>query len=255
MKSSIKLICLTFLAVILTQKNYAFQSFEGQVVYEGIYNSKKYDDAINDPKTSLERRELLQNALISFKNLYERTYQLIFTTNESIYKELNTLKLKENNVQYITDIYYKNLQEGSFINKIDFDGAQFLVKDSMQTFEWSLAPDIKKIGNYICNKATLFDIYVYDDKMPDGEGGFNTITHRDTIKTTVWYTPKIPISNGPRNYGGLPGLILEIEFNKEFKLVCTEIVLNPVKPVKIKPPKSGKAISLEEYEKAVGLKR
>ena len=27
---------------------------------------------------------------------------------------------------------------------------------------------------------------------------------------TAWYTPQIPVSHGPAEYGGLPGLILEL---------------------------------------------
>jgi GLPGLI family protein len=31
------------------------------------------------------------------------------------------------------------------------------------------------------------------------------------VVTTAWYTPQIPVSNGPRNYHGLPGLIMEVK--------------------------------------------
>ena len=33
-----------------------------------------------------------------------------------------------------------------------------------------------------------------------------------TIEVTAWYTPEIPINQGPADYWGLPGLILEVNF-------------------------------------------
>ena len=34
------------------------------------------------------------------------------------------------------------------------------------------------------------------------------------ITVTAWYTPQIPINQGPGEYWGLPGLILEINADK-----------------------------------------
>jgi len=65
----------------------------------------------------------------------------------------------------------------------------------------------------------------------------------------AWYTPEIPISNGPGKFGGLPGLILELHDPKqETVYLCSEIILNPKKPIDIKVPK-GKTVSKEEFEK------
>ena len=50
---------------------------------------------------------------------------------------------------------------------------------------------------------------------------------------TAWYAPEIPISNGPETFGGLPGLILELHTPRMVYL-CSEVVLNPKKPIKIK---------------------
>jgi GLPGLI family protein len=42
---------------------------------------------------------------------------------------------------------------------------------------------------------------------------------------TAWYTPEIPVNQGPENYWELPSLILEINDGKTVVL-CSKIVLN-----------------------------
>jgi GLPGLI family protein len=34
------------------------------------------------------------------------------------------------------------------------------------------------------------------------------------VTITAWYTPEIPVSQGPEGYWGLPGLILEVNDGK-----------------------------------------
>jgi GLPGLI family protein len=46
------------------------------------------------------------------------------------------------------------------------------------------------------------------------------------VTITAWYTPEIPVNQGPENYWGLPGLILEINDGKTV-ILCSKIVLNP----------------------------
>ena len=73
------------------------------------------------------------------------------------------------------------------------------------------------------------------------------------ITTTAWYTPDIPVSNGPADYHGLPGLILEINDGSQ-TLICTKIVLNPKEKVKIVEPTKGKKISQEKYDEIMEKK-
>lgn len=67
------------------------------------------------------------------------------------------------------------------------------------------------------------------------------------ITVTAWYTPEIPVNQGPGKYWGLPGLILEINDGMT-TVVCSKIILNPTNKLSIKMPK-GKTISQSEFEK------
>ncbi len=88
------------------------------------------------------------------------------------------------------DICYKKLADGALIllrnrNKIDY-----CVKDDWPDFCWSIEEATKRVAGYTCYRA----VGTYQGR---------------TI--TAWFTPEIPVSNGPLEYGGLPGLILELE--------------------------------------------
>ena len=69
-------------------------------------------------------------------------------------------------------------------------------------------------------------------------------------RVTVWYTPEIPISQGPEEYWGLPGLILEVNFGKT-TILCSKIILNPKEKTTIKELKKGKKVTSEEYERLI----
>ncbi len=90
-----------------------------------------------------------------------------------------------------------NLKETSFVKKKKegflycTEMAQrkaFYVKDSLHNFRWILTADTATILRHKCMSAKTF---------------FRGRTY------LAFYTPKIPISDGPWKFGGLPGLILE----------------------------------------------
>jgi GLPGLI family protein len=66
----------------------------------------------------------------------------------------------------------------------------------------------------------------------------------------AWYTMQIPVQNGPAEFWGLPGLILEVS-TENTTLLCSEIISNPKEKLKISPPKKGLDINIEDYRKTI----
>ena len=62
----------------------------------------------------------------------------------------------------------------------------------------------------------------------------------------AWYTPQIPVSQGPAEYWGLPGLILEVSVDNT-TLLCTEIVINQKENTDIEAPSKGTEITKSDY--------
>ena len=70
---------------------------------------------------------------------------------------------------------------------------------------------------------------------------------------TAWYTPEIPVNQGPEGFWGLPGLILEVNDGKTI-ILCSKVVMNAKEKAEIKAPKVGKEVTQKEYDEIVTAK-
>jgi len=92
---------------------------------------------------------------------------------------------------------------------------EFLIIDSLK-YKWKLSEETKTIAKQLCKKATTM-ITSPQMRMRVSIGGNNTDTTANTPRApketelVVWYAENIPVSFGPDNYSGLPGVIMEID--------------------------------------------
>ncbi|RDK83821.1 GLPGLI family protein [Marinirhabdus gelatinilytica] len=82
------------------------------------------------------------------------------------------------------------------------------------------------------------------------EDPMNNFEIPEEIEVTAWFTPQIPVSNGPGEYAGLPGLILEMNMYRT-TILCSKIVLSTKAGEKIEAPDKGDEVTREEYNKIV----
>jgi GLPGLI family protein len=192
------------------------------------------------------------------KKQFEKEYELEFNTNESIYKEVEELDAPNTGASWMRmevvstgagDILYKNLEDNRYTNQNEVFSKQFLIQDSIELPDWKLEKETKNIGEYTCFKATytrtatlVNSIRSSNDKDTEAQE-----EKEEEISVTAWYTPQIPIENGPAMYGGLPGLILEISDGQE-TILCSKIVMNPKKGIAVEEPQGGKKVSQEEFD-------
>ena len=201
-----------------------------------------------------------QQILAQLKKQFERTYLLDFNKTESVYKQEESLDGPAmgggGGMQFVVagsgdaDILYKNVNDHRFANLNEMFGKMFLIKDTLTQRKWTLTKESKNIGNYTCFKAT----YDYEREAmrtsisTNGEDvEMDQEPEMETITVTAWYTPQIPVQNGPDTYYGLPGLILEVN-DGELNILCSKIVLNPKGGVDVSEPNSGKEVSQAEYD-------
>lgn len=173
------------------------------------------------------------------QNNSDLKFMLFFNKNESYFQIIDEMSIESN--QNFTKIlagkgnhYYDNQLKYNVLIK-EFLGEKFLIQKN--NIKWTLTNETQKIGNYSCKKA-ISTIEV------EGRSGVKL------RNITAWYTTDIPINFGPKNYNGLPGLILKL---KEGNLYFTarNITLNPEEGIKIKKPKTGNNITEVDFNKIV----
>ena len=95
---------------------------------------------------------------------------------------------------------------------------EFLIIDSLKQYKWKLSEETKTIAKQLCKKATtMITSPQMRMRVSIGGAGNNTDTTANTPRApketelVVWYAENIPVSFGPDNYSGLPGVIMEID--------------------------------------------
>lgn len=269
--SSIKWITYV-LTFFISVTSFSQQDFQGKAIYQ----SKTTLDMSNFGGTEMSEDRKKQIAE-RMKSMFEKTYILTFNKSESIYKEEEKLEAPGQGGGFRMMMgsfsggkQYKNVKEHQLLQEQEFFGKQFLVKDSLPKLDWKLESETKLIGKYMCFKAIAI-------KKPN-EMDFNSMRRRnrdndnekaqDSTKTknvmeevevpkeilvTAWYTPQIPINQGPGEYWGLPGLILEISADRT-TILCSKIIMNPDEKDEIKAPEKGKVVSQKEYNEIMKKK-
>ena len=206
------------------------------------------------------------------KNRLEKTYILTFNKEESVFKEDEKIDA----ISGATDSWgknftpgeqYKNVKTKTLLQKQEFYGKQFLIKDDLLSLDWKIGKETKQIGNYLCFKATASipttDLTWYDfswsslrkmeEQKTDSINGIDKEPEIEMSEVVAWYSPQIPLSQGPLEYWGLPGLILEINVGNT-TILCSKIVMNPDEKSKIKAPEKGKVVSKKEYQETIASK-
>ena len=84
--------------------------------------------------------------------------------------------------------YYKNSPDKGTYKCYDKVVKMYCYEEKLPSLQWNIFPETKELLGHTCQKATA------------------TIDGRTW---EVWFTPQIPVAEGPWLLGGLPGLILE----------------------------------------------
>ena len=274
-----------FVSILMVSGFINAQNFQGMAVYESKTSTS---DMTSNFRGNREITPEMQKQIEErMKAMFEKTFVLTFDKNASTYVEEEKIEAagQQGGFRMMSSMmggggtHYKNVKEKIFSVDKEFAGKEFLVQDSLPKLDWKLSGETKKIGNYMCFKATAVrpvsqsdfrnfrrkkedekkeEVKQEEAKTEEKKQDRNT-NFMDQwevpkeIVVTAWYTPDIPINQGPENYWGLPGLILEVSDGKTV-ILCSKIVINPKEKKEIKAPKKGKLVTQSEYDKIVAEK-
>ena len=275
---SIKLILSSLLLFI--SFSIGAQDFQGQAHY---FSKTTIDmDGWGGREMSPEMKAQIAERM---KSMFEKTYILTFNREESSYKEDEALDAPGRGgawrgmmSSFTGGPQYKNVKEAMIIQEQEFFGKQFLVKDELPKFEWKMGTETKQIGQYTCFKATAMkpvdeldwtnmrrrnndneeekkeeSVDSTATAEVDEDDPMNEVEVPKEVEVVAWYTPQIPVNQGPGDYWGLPGLILEVSSGRT-TILCSKLVLNPEEKKEIKKPNKGKEVTRQEYNETVKQK-
>ncbi len=251
------------LAVAFSSAN--AQDFQGVATYK---TQRKMDIKMDSSSTGVSKDQHAK-MIEMMKKQFQKTFQLSFSKEASIYKEEESLDKPQvggGGMQIMmigggggADILYKNTKEKRYADQKDTMGKIFLVKDEINPIDWKLESDSKYIGEYQCYKATykkqveVFKEMSFSSNSKTKKEEEDKEPEMEERLVTAWYTPQIPVNNGPGMYQGLPGLILEVHDGKQ-TIICSKIVINPEDQVEIKEPEKGKVVNQEKYDEIMDKK-
>ncbi|MGZ9674893.1 GLPGLI family protein [Flavobacterium sp. GNP001] len=251
------------------------QEFQGMAVYESKTSTSEMKTRLEGNKNMTpDMQKMIEERM---KKMFEKTFILNFNKTASIYKEEEKLEASAQGGGFRMmssfagggGTYYKNVKDKQYSNDKEFMGKEFMVKDSLTSLNWKMEAETRVIGGYTCYKATAIkkpsatdfrnmrprkeQNEIKDSTKPAEEKKTNFLDAVEVPKEiviTAWYTPEIPVSQGPEGYWGLPGLILEVNDGRT-TILCSKVVLNPKDKVEIKPITKGKVVSQKDYDDAV----
>ena len=272
-----------FLAVmgLTTFMATAQKDFQGMAVYESKTSTSEFAKNFDGNKDMTP--EMKNQIMERMKKMFEKTFVLNFDKSASIYKEEEKLDApgQGGGGRMMASFmggggtYFKNVKEKQYTVDKEVFGKEFLIKDSLPNLKWVLSDESKKIGDYTCFKATAvkeasktdFRNYRRKKEAPKKETEEGKVDEKDTsekkeekktnffadidmpkeVTVTAWYCPEIPVNQGPDEYWGLPGLIMEVNDGKTI-IMCSKLVLNVKEKIEIKAPTGGDKVTQKEYD-------
>lgn len=266
-----KKILFTFLATTISILSLQAQSFQGMAVYESKTSVGDKMPKLDNKDITPEMQKMIEEKM---KAMFEKTFVLNFDKTASVYAEEEKLDAGDEMSRGFKMMgsmmggggkQYKNIKDKTILQEKEIFGKEFLVSDTLPQIKWKMEGETKKIGNYNCYKATAVvptdksnlmnyrpkkgaeeEIKKKSDEEMKSTNFMDMIEMPKDKTITAWYTPEVPVSQGPENYYGLPGLILEVT-DGVTTILCSKVVLNPKEKAEIKPLTKGQKVTQAEF--------
>ncbi|WP_296311562.1 GLPGLI family protein [Winogradskyella sp. UBA3174] len=226
------------LITLLLSISFCFCQAKGKAYYAKKINAefeKRLDSLSNEPGNPLKSLD---------KSTQDLEFILTFNQEIAIYKETEKMtsdnSKTSNKLAKILSGYsgpsYFDFKNKKIIFTKDVFNELYLVNKEISSLEWVLTKEKLVINNLNCYKAMT-------SVITEGSSGIKE------VPIIAWYTTDVNVSAGPDGFGGLPGLIIQLE-KGNFITVLTKIEISD-KNNKLELPKEGKNISEDDFNELV----
>lgn len=186
------------------------QQLEGVVTYDRIFHWAQIYSRLN--YLSNEEKDRIK---MTWGNDDEdkTSMKLVFTPSQSKYTYASEQASSDDgrySWRQREYIIYRDFAQEKKNEIIEMLGRTYVVEDSLRMPKWKVMNQIKDVNGHVCMLAVTED----------------TIKKQ---KVAAWFAHDLPVSAGPDQYFGLPGLIMELNINDGDVIVtATKVELKPV---------------------------
>jgi GLPGLI family protein len=212
-KTILHLLCMFLMAGASQAQDAKFINY-GRIEYEKRTNQH----SLLEEESIWE--EMMRDAYPKFAVTY---FDLVFDSTRSLYK---TGRDPENKMihwglSYITNTYYRDYAQQTFVHKKEIFGSEFLIADSLPPMEWKISNEVRTIAGFECRKAVT--------------------RLNDSIVVIAFFTDEIIPASGPESFGGLPGMILGLAIPRMHTTwYATKLELKPAATRELAVPTGGR---------------
>jgi len=224
-----KLFSILFLIFISNSYSQTFRGVYYRQALKGVGDSSELNEKAKKPmyfsyvySENKSLQELIEGGGTSIDTVY----------NE--YPEAPGEKFASENITILpkSAFYFKDFKTSNYRVYFDQNNKETYISDALPKYDWKLIDEQKVISGYKCKKAIT--------------------TKRIMNKTqniVAWYCEEITINDGPMDFSGLPGFIMQIEINDTLILKFEKLKIVSKENSEIKLPEiAEKPMTIKEYE-------
>ena len=224
-----KLFSILFLIFISNSYSQTFRGVYYRQALKGVGDSSELNDKAKKP--------MYFSYIYSENKSIQELINGSGTTIDTIYKEYKEVPGEKfastvETIQSKNTFYFKDFKTSNYRVYFDQNNKETYISDALPKYDWKLIDEQKVISGYKCKKAIT--------------------TKRIMNKTqniVAWYCEEITINDGPMDFSGLPGFIMQIEINDTSILKFEKLKVVSKENSEIKLPEIAvKTITIKEYE-------
>lgn len=248
-------LALAFLFVLSTTLN--AQMKEGKISYERKINMHRN---IPDPQ--------MKSMIPEFRT---DKFELLFNESASLFRSVVDDEAPDPfanagggggprvmNFRMPTTTTYTDIAKQTQFEERAFFEKEFLIVDSLKQYKWKLSEETKTIAKQLCKKATTMITapqMTMRMSVRMNRGGDNNadtaaaapVKPKET-ELVVWYAENIPVSIGPDNYSGLPGVIMEVDVDNGASLTTAVEVSTKYPKKELVQPTKGERMTRAQFQ-------
>ncbi|MFN0015735.1 MAG: GLPGLI family protein [Saprospiraceae bacterium] len=197
------LLSLVIAASFLLPQTANSQALEGEIRYLLTHNWSKKMSALD--YISKQQRERIAY-MWGNRSEWKEYATLYFSPTESKYVESEErAEPDDDGYSWKKDAFYlkRNFEQNRVHDVVTLLSRTYIVEDTLNAPSWKILNDMKEVAGHICMNA------IWQDTLK-----------KQTI--TVWFALDMPIPAGPERLCGLPGIILEADYNDGAQVITAD---------------------------------